>query len=161
MTLFARAMIGLALAGAIAAPAAAQSLVLKGPEGQSRTLSPADLAAMPHQTVTMTDHGHTRTYSGVALSAMTALVGAPQREALHGKAMADVVVVSAADGHRVVLGLAETDPGIDPEPIILADGAVGAPLDAQVGPLRLVVGGDKRPARSAREVLTIEIRTLP
>ena len=161
MTLLARVIIGWALAGALAGPAAAQVLALKGPEGQTRTLSATELSALPHQSLTMTDHGHTRTYSGVPVSALTALIGAPQGETLHGKAMADVVVISAADGYRVSLGLAETDPGISPEPIIVADRADGAPLDAHEGPLRLIVGGDKKPARSARQVQSIEVRALP
>jgi hypothetical protein len=159
--LFVRILAGLALAGAMALPATAQSLVLKGAEGQSRTLSLTELAAMPHQTVTMTDHGHTRSYSGVPVSALIALVGAPQGEALHGKAIDDLVVVSAADGYRVVLALAETDPAMRSEQVIVADRAEGAPLDAHEGPLRLIVEGDKRPARSAREVQSIEVRLLP
>jgi hypothetical protein len=158
---FIRMIAGMALAGAMALPAAAQSLTLKGPEGQSRALSLAELAAMPHQSVTMTEHGRTHSYSGVPVSALTALVGAPQGEALHGKAIADLIVVSAADGYRVVLALAETDPAMRAEHVIVADRADGAPLDAHEGPLRLIVEGDKRPARSAREVQSIEVRTLP
>ena len=161
MTVWARVLIGAALAAAMAFPAGAQSLVLKGPEGQSRSLSLAELAAMPHQAVTLTDHGHTHSYSGVPVSALTALVGAPQGEALHGKAMADLIVVSAADGYRVVLALAETDPAMRSEKVIVADRVDGAALDAHEGPLRLIVEGDRRPARSAREVQSIEVRTLP
>jgi hypothetical protein len=158
---FGRILAGVTLAAAMALPAAAQSLVLKGPEGQSRTLSPAELAAMQQQTVTMTDHGHTHSYSGVPVSALIVLVGAPQGEALHGKAIADLVVVSAADGYRVVLALAEIDPAMRAEHVIVADRADGARLDAHEGPFRLIVEGDKRPARSAREVQSIEVRTLP
>ena len=161
MMVFVRILAGLAFACALALPAAAQSLVLKGPAGQSRTLPLAELAAMPHQTVTMTDHGHTRSYSGVPVSALLALVGAPQGEALHGKAISDLVVVSAADGYRVLLALAETDPVMRSEQVIVADQADGAPLDAHEGPLRLIVEGDKRPARSAREVQSIKVRILP
>ena len=152
---------GLALAAIAALPAAAQSLTLKGLAGQTRTLSLAELAAMSHETVSLTDHGRTQAYKGVPVSALTLLVGAPHGEALHGKAMADLVVVSAADGYRVVLGLAETDPSIGTGLVIVADQADGAPLDTHEGPLRLVVQGDKRPARSARQVQSIEIRPLP
>jgi hypothetical protein len=52
----------LALAGfSLAAPALADDLKLSGPEGQSATLSAADLAAMPHATLTVTIEGRTAT----------------------------------------------------------------------------------------------------
>ncbi len=48
-----------------------------------------------------------------------------------------------------------------PDPVLVADRKDGKPLDAHEGPFRLVVPGDKRPARSARSIVKIEIRALP
>ncbi|MEI9964927.1 MAG: hypothetical protein WDM92_09635 [Caulobacteraceae bacterium] len=59
------------------------------------------------------------------------------------------------------LSLAETDPAMRPDPVLVADRKDGKPLDAHEGPFRLVVPGDKRPARSARSIVKIEIRALP
>lgn len=145
----------------VAGPAFGQTLTLKGAAGQSKTLSLDDLRRLPHQSVTTSEHGRAATYSGVAVSALTALVGAPQGEALRGPAMAMVLIVTASDGYRVALGLAETDPSMRADRVIVADAADGRPLDPHDGPLRLIVEGDKRPARSARGIQSIEVRTLP
>jgi hypothetical protein len=146
------------LLGAVGA--CAQSLRLKGP-GVSKALSAQDLAALPHVEVKISEHGATATYQGVAVTDLTALVGAPQGEALRGPALADVLIVTAKDGYRVALALAETDPAMREERIILADQKDGQPLDAREGPFRLIVEGDKRPARSARQVTSLELRAEP
>jgi DMSO/TMAO reductase YedYZ molybdopterin-dependent catalytic subunit len=65
--------------------------------------------------------------------------------------------VGASDGYRVVIGLAETDPGVRHEKILLADRVEGGPLPPTEGPFRLVVEGDLRPVRSARMVTAISV----
>ena len=150
-------LLGLALAAAIATPAFAQSLALQGPDGQAVTLSAADVAAMPHVTVTATHHGKTSTFEGVPLDQIMTRVGAATGKAVHGSELATVVRVTAKDGYQVVFGLAETDPGTRADKIILADRADGAPLKADEGPFRIVAAGDLRPARSARMIEKIEV----
>lgn len=145
---------------AVALPAAAQSLTLKGPEGQTASLSAADLAALPHVGFTFAARGETHAYEGVPLIELLARVGTPTGKALGGKALADAVRVTAADGYQVVVGLGEADPGTRPNRIIVADKADGAPLGPKDGPFKLVVEGDLRPARSARRVTTIEVIPL-
>ena len=152
----------LALAGAGAA-ARAQSVTVTGLSGQTATLTAGDLAAMPRTAAALRlEGGGTRPCEGVALAAILAKVGAPQGKALHGAEMADVVLVSAADGYHVSLALAETDPGMRTEKIVLADRCDGAPMAAPEGPFRLVVEDDLRPARSAREVVSLDlVRVAP
>lgn len=84
---------------------------------------------------------------------------------LRGAALARYVVVTASDGYRAVLSLAEPDsatvrtaPG---GPVLLADRVDGRPPGTEDGPLRLVVPGDLRPARSVRGVARIEVRAVP
>ena len=144
-----------------ATPTFGQTLTIKGADGQSRVLTPQDLKSLPHETVTASEHGHTATYSGVAVTALTALVGAPHGEALRGHAMTDVLVVTASVGYRVALSLAEIDPSMRADRVIVADAADGKPLGPHDGPLRLIVEGDKRPARSARGIQSIEVRAPP
>jgi len=148
--------------GLILAPglAAAQDLALKGLAGQSATVTPADLAGMPHVTLTVSVEGKTHTYEGVPLTELLARVGAPSSKALKGADLSDVVIVTAKDGYAVALALAETDPLIRKDQIILADKSDGAPLPDGVGPYRLVVEGDQRGARLARMVISIEVRQL-
>jgi hypothetical protein len=156
-------MVGLALSAfGLAAPAAlhAQELALKGPDGQTAALSSADIAAAPHVALTVTIESRTFAFRGVPLTDLLARVGAPTGALLRGKAMADAVIVTARDGYVVVLGLAETDPMVRREQVILADQEGGAPLPDGVGPYRLVVEGDERGARDARMVTSIEVRRL-
>jgi hypothetical protein len=75
--------------------------------------------------------------------------------------MADVVMVSAMDGYRVAFSLAETDASIRNETMIVAIAEDGQPLDAKDGPLRLVVEGDARAARSVRMVTAVSVVRPP
>ncbi|WP_245863720.1 molybdopterin-binding oxidoreductase [Caulobacter mirabilis] len=145
--------LGLAL---LASPALAQSITVKGPAG-TVTLDAAALAALPRQTVTLDAHGTKHDYSGPLLMDVLAKAGAPTGKALRGPELANVVLVTAADGYQVVFGLAEADPNTRANRMILADRDETGPLDAKTGPLRLVVEGDLRPARSARQVIQLEV----
>lgn len=148
------------IAGLAAAPAAlAQSVALVGPDGQTATLTAAYLAALPQVAVSVTQHGQVHAYEGALLGPIVARVGAASGKAIHGAELATVIRVSAADGYQVVLGLAETDPATRAGRVILADRADGAPLK-DGGPFRLVVEDDLRPARSATQVVKIEVLRL-
>ncbi len=124
-------------------------------------MSVADLAAMPHQKVDVVWHGKPASFSGVLLSDVLAKAGAPHGETLRGAALGSVVVVTAADGYRIVLSLAETDPSLTGRRVLLADSMDGKPLEAADGPIRLVVEGDARPARSARMVAGVAVKSVP
>jgi len=140
--------------------AVGQDLKLKGLGGQSVTISPSELAALPHVTLTLSVEGKAHTYAGVPIVYLLQRVGAPFGKALKGADLSDVVIVTAKDGYAVALALAETDPLIRKDQILLADQADGAPMPDGVGPYRLVVEGDQRGARLARMVVSIEVRQL-
>ena len=113
---------------------------------------------MPHQSALLAnEHGPPKQYEGVPLTDLLQSVGAPAGKALHGPALADLVTVSASDGYRVAIGLAETDRGVRPEKILLADRVEGPPAGHGGTPFRLVVEGDLRPVRSARMVTAISV----
>jgi hypothetical protein len=42
--------------------------------------------------------------------------------------------------------------------VLVADTMNGKPLDARTGPFRLVVSDDKRPARSVRNLVSLELK---
>ncbi len=118
---------------------------------------------MPHATVTF-HNSHTNaveTYSGVRLADLLVKVGAPLGKELRGEALADYVVAIGSDGYKAVLALGEADPSFHPGEVIVADAMDGKPLDAHNGPLKLVVSEDKRPARSVRNLTTIELKSAP
>jgi hypothetical protein len=140
-------------------PTQAQEVRLSGPTGET-TLTAASLAALPRQTLSLTAHGQTHVYEGPTLASVLVRLDAPLGPRLRGEALKTYVVVRAADGYVVVFSLAEIDPAMSPTAVILADDADGAPLSAEEGPLRLIVEGDARPARSVRQVTAIELRTV-
>jgi len=146
-----------AVALAAAAGARAQTIALSGLAGGKVLLTAADVAALPHQAVTLQLEGGSEACEAVPLSQILARVGAPQGKALRGPEMADVVLVGAADGYHVALALAETDPLVRGDQVFLADRCAGGPMAPPEGPFRLVVLGDKRPARSARQVTSIAL----
>jgi hypothetical protein len=144
-----------------ALPVVAQTLSVMGLDRRVHTFQARQLAAMPRQRVTLRSRdGTTITYEGAPLTAILQAVGAPSGKALRGSDMTDVVMVTATDGYRVALTLAETDPSIGAQKIVLANLADGHPLSAQDGPLRLVVEGDLRPARSVRMVSSVQLFRL-
>jgi hypothetical protein len=155
-----RPLLAAAILAVFASPALAQSLALVGPDGQAVTLSAAELAALPRQSVTFAGHGEAHVYEGPLLIDVVAKAGAPTGQALRGPALATVALVEAADGYKVAFGLAEADPGTRANRIILADRADGEALGAKDGPFKLVVEGDLRPARSARMVSRITVMRL-
>jgi len=127
---------------------------------KSSVLSQSDIKALPHHTITV-HNPHTNadeTYSGVPLMDLLAKEGVPHGHDLRGKALSDYIVVTGSDGYKAVLALAEADPEFHPGDVLVADQMDGKPLDAKIGPLRLVVTEDKRPARSVHNLVSIEVK---
>ena len=65
------------------------------------------------------------------------------------------VRVTGADGFNAVVAVAEISPQFAGRPIQLANRLNGAPLPERG--LRLIVPGDRRPARSVRDVIRLDI----
>ena len=138
-------------------------LVLAYPYHDPKGFSLADLKSMPHITAIF-HNAHTdadETYSGVRLADLLAKVSAPLGSELRGEALTNFVVATGADGYQAILALAEVDPSFHPGEVLVADTMNGKPLDAHSGPLKLVVTEDKRPARSVRNLTTIELKLFP
>jgi hypothetical protein len=125
-------------------------------------LTIGELKALPHITVTI-HNSHTNadeTYTGVRLADLLGKVGVPLGSELRGKALANYVVATGSDGYQATLALGEIDPAFHPGEVLVADTMDGKPLDAHSGPLKLVVTEDKRPARSVRNLTTIELKSV-
>jgi hypothetical protein len=157
-------MLSASLAAQTSAPAST-TLTISSHITKPVSLSLADISAMPHKTLKVTNPHDQKeeVYEGVALADLLKLAGAAQGEHLRGAAMAmaSYVLVEAADGYRVVFSLAELDPGIQDSNVLVADKVDGHALDSKVGPLRLVAPLDKRPARWVRMVQSIRVVTAP
>jgi hypothetical protein len=147
---------------ATALPSAKDTLLLSaGHYHAPLTLTAADLKAKPHVTVTVHNphSNNEETYSGVSLATLFSEMGAPLGKDLRGPALATYLVATGSDGYRAVFSLAEIDPSFHPGDVIVADAMNGKPLDPQTGPFRLVVTEDKRPARSVRNLVSIELKS--
>jgi hypothetical protein len=146
----------------IASLAAHAQMLLRVQNGAQQTsVSLEALKALAHKTVTIHNpHENTEeTYSGVPLIELLRQVSAPIGKDVHGKALAEYIVVTGSDGYRAVLALAEVEPDFHPGDVLVADAMNGKPLDAKTGPFRLVVSDDKRPARSVRNLVSLELKT--
>lgn len=134
-------------------------LTVSGEVTKPLTLQAADLQAMAHTQVTGNDRdGKEHQYAGIPLVDLLKQAGATVGGELRGENLTKYVIVKAIDGYEVLFALPELDPEFASRSIILADSVDGAPLGSGVGPYRLVVPGEKKPARWIREVKSIEVR---
>ena len=137
----------------------AQSVKVTGEVTTPLTLSTADLAAMPRSTASAKDkQGVVHTFSGVALADIFNKAGVTTGRALRGENLAKYVLVTCADNYQVVFSLAELDSSFTDRVVILADQMEGQALPAGVGPYRIVVPGEKKPARNCFQVTAIAVK---
>jgi hypothetical protein len=143
---------------AVRAVAADPVLKVVSPE-QTLALTADDVRALPRSELTAVDphQKQSHLYAGVLVRDLLAKAGAPLGEKLRGPALGMVVVFHARDGYATVFALAEFDNAFSNRELLLADSEDGKPLGENAGPFRLVVPGDKRAARWARMVTSIEI----
>ena len=142
-------------------PTAATVISVSVENGKAQSFDFAALDKLPQHRVHAEAHGNAVDCSGPNLIDVLAQAGVASGEALRGKNLALYVRVSAADGYRAVFALAELDPGFRDNVPILTHLCNGKALDARDGPFRLVVPGEKRPARWVRQVTAIDVLRTP
>jgi hypothetical protein len=119
----------------------------------------ADLAELPRAKVSVSDeHGTRVVYEGVPALEILQRAGAPLGRELRGPNMTMCVVAGGSDGYQAVFALAEFDPGFTDQVILVADHRDGQSLNSREGPLRLIVPGDRRPARWVRGLTTLRLK---
>jgi hypothetical protein len=126
--------------------------------GETAQINDALLAGLPVKQVVLEAHGKKQSCEGPSLASVVARLGVPQGEKLRGPALAQAVVLRAKDGYEVAFSLGEIDPAMGNSPAIIAVRCDGQPLIMGEGPYRLIVPGEKRPARSAKMVTSIRIK---
>jgi len=117
---------------------------------------------------TWTSHGKAHKVFGVRLDRLLGArgfapgkVGKDVPKAQKRAGYRKVALVSAADGYQALLSCAEIAEEMGPTVAMLVWQIDGAPLDAQEGPLRLVVLTDQEPSRSIYGVRRIELVDVP
>ena len=138
----------------------AQTLQIIDADGKSTTLTAAQISNLPRVSVNTVEHDVPAQFEGVSVASVLAIAGIQMGDKLRGPRMAEVLLVEAADGYKVVFALAELDPAFATREIVLADKRDGKQLDSKQGPFRVVAPGDKRPARWIRQVLKMQLTTV-
>jgi hypothetical protein len=142
-------------------PVGAQAPLTVEVNGTSRQVAATDLQTLARDSARMVFHEQPAVvYYGVALAGVLHIAGV-RTDSLRGPALSTRLVVEASDGYRVVLTLADLDPSLGGRRILLADRVDGKPLPADEAPWRLIIVGDQRPARSARQVVRIRVIVEP
>lgn len=146
-------------AAGLAAPLAAAELSVWGLDGTEIHITADQWAALPRAGLDVQDHGGSQVhFEGVPARKILELAGAPLGKDLRGANLAVFVVAEAADGYRVVYALTEFDNEFRDATILVADKRDGKALAAEEGPLRIVVPGEKRQGRWARQLVALKIR---
>lgn len=150
------------LAPALRVLAAEPILKIIGPD-KTLTFTAEEFAALPHTELKLAEQAdkEARTYAGVVLRELLARAGAPLGDKLRGSALLTSVIVRCKDNYAVLFSLAEFDENFSSRVILLADREEGDVLPPSAAPLRLVLPGDKRGARSAKQITSIEIVSPP
>ena len=119
------------------------------------SLTAGDLAALPHEKIELNeeDAGVTA-YEGIPIQEILKKAG------LKGRMLAGYILVHARDGYEVVFSMGEIDPEIGATRLFVADKREGKALFAYQGPVRLVATTDKKEARSARMIESLQIIKL-
>ena len=152
---------GLLLLLLIPALRAADPVLTVTAPDKTLTFTAEEFAALPHMEISAYDpHGEaTHKYSGVAMQEILARAGAPLGDKLRGKSLQLVVVAHSRDGYSIAFALAEFDPAFNDRSILLADTEDGKPLPDYASPFRMIIPGDKKAARWARMVDSMEIQS--
>jgi DMSO/TMAO reductase YedYZ molybdopterin-dependent catalytic subunit len=143
------------------APQAQAEVILSvsGEVPRSLELTAADIARLPRKKVRAREHGGREAeFEGVPLVEIINSTGIHLGSDLRGRALANYLLVEAADGYKVVFALPELDPDSTDRVVLLADRRDGKPLDEKHGPLRIVVPDEKRHSRWVRQVRSLKLK---
>jgi len=140
-----------------AALAQCQQLTIQTEGGKQTVLARSDIESLPHVKVATHGAENNATFEGVALKTVLEKGGVEFGHSMRGKRLASCLLVEAADGYSAVIALSEIDPDFTDKQIVLAFLQDGKPLDAKVGPYRIVIPDEKRMARWVRQVTTLKI----
>lgn len=135
------------------------SIKVSGEVTKPLKLTAADLAKMKRVSVNLRDRdGKDHSFTGVSMPDILNLAGVTTGSQLRGENLSKYMLAKCADGYQVLFSLAEVDTAFNERIMILADESDGKPLPANRGPFRLVVPGEKKPARSCYQVIEFVIR---
>ncbi len=134
-------------------------LKVNGEVTKPLTLYMDDLTKMKRNTVTMKERdGKMQKYTGVSIQEILELAGVTMGTQLRGENLTKYLLVKCSDGYEVLFSLAEIDSSFTERNVIIAYESEGKSLPSDTGPFKLVVPGEKKPARSSFQVTEFVIR---
>lgn len=136
------------------------AITIDGAVPTTVNISVAEIAAMPHVAVQRDGHGVTLHCEGVPLVDVLRQAGLPSGKQLFGPALNTVLLLTAADGYKATLSLAELDALLGNTQAFVVDRCDGKALDPDKGPIRLILPADQRGARSIHQLRTITVRVI-
>lgn len=162
MRLLRSSLLALAFAASVLSALAAEPFLKVTGPAKTLSFTAAEFAALPRTEAKLAEQmgKQERTYAGVTMRELLTRAGAPLGDGMRGDAHLLAVIVRCKDGYSVLYALAEFDENFSTRTILLADQEDGQILPPSAAPLRIVAPGDKRGARSARQVVAIEIVSL-
>ena len=135
------------------------SIKVSGEVTKPLTLTMDDMLKMKPVSTSMKDRGGAeRNYKGVGVQEILNMAGVTMDKQLRGENLSKYLLVKCADGYEVLFSLAELDSSFTDRVVTLAYESDGKPLPAGTGPFRLVVPGEKKPARSGHQVVAMVVK---
>jgi DMSO/TMAO reductase YedYZ molybdopterin-dependent catalytic subunit len=136
-------------------------LDLRGDVPNPRRIDAAELHKLPRTEIRTTDPHDASKEIVYARTPLVEVLKAGGLQLDSGTAhiremVAITVLIEAADGYRAAFALAELDPELTDR--IIADTKDGQPLPPGEGSFRVIVPGEKRPARWVRQVRVVTVR---
>ena len=131
-------------------------------DGKAMTFTVAELKAMPQSTLTA-KNGHTsvdETYLGVSVGELLAKCGFAFDSKTAKRVYHSYVRAEGTDGYWVLFSASELMPMLRETGSVIALGVNGKPLGDE-GEFKIVIAGEKRPARWVRNLRSLTVVTVP
>ena len=130
--------------------------------GKAASLTLNEVKAMPQRTLTVRNghSGSDETYSGVGLDDLLSKFGVTLEGAGAKRVYQSYVKATGTDHYWVLYSAAELEAGLRATDAIVALTLDGKPLETD-GAFKLVVAGEKKPARWVRNLAALSIVTVP
>ena len=136
-------------------PSSSLALVIAG---KTTTLTLAQLAAMPHKSLTVHNlqTKTEETYSGVPLADLLIANGAQFDKDSNHQVLSSYIVAAGTDGYKVIFSTDEVFSEFHPGDILIADTRDGKPI-ASDGALKLISSEDTHPVRRVQNLTSITL----
>ena len=153
-----------------AAPCAARAgpaepqIAVRLADGSQKAFSLTDLQRLPAESASARlRDGAPFAVRGVSVTTLLRLAGLDLGANLGAaQVVGQALVARGEDGYRAVFGLAEVDPHFGHPPVLVRWAeADGAALPARAGPLQLIQTGESRPGRWVRQLVSLEVKSIP